>query len=266
MDDSPTVRRSEIDARLEAVLSAADEQGLPAVRETMEGPTDRWYGRLVAWSYDSLVGDPDPETAYPAAAATELLYGYCRLRSELLVQLTDAKAHSLTRDETATLLAGDYLRTSAHSLLRSVAHPDIADCADAFADVLDSVTDAFVAAYGRPAPSDPDLPPFFEKTVGSVGAGAAAVGATLAGADDARRDAFARVGRGFSTARRIERVLDSDPGTFEVVPPAVDEAELREYANRRRNEAREALEELSAPADVRAPRTLAGGDRRTPDG
>jgi len=249
MDDDS----SWIDARLEPVLATADEHGLSVVRETVEEPGDRWYGRLLAASFETTATTAttqEPEAVESAAAAVELFRGYCRLRSRLLVQVADRWPHSITLEPTAALLGGDYLYTAAYSMLGSVTHPALGDCFDVLTATATGIAESFADTYAGPEGSEWDQPAFFDETAGTVGEGAAVLGATLAGADDAQRDRLATVGRGLSTARQIHHVLDAGPVAAMVVPPTIDERHLREHAERCRTDALRALDALSASGDA----------------
>lgn len=266
-DDDPSLaaRRTRIDARLESVLAVADDRDVPLVRETVAGADDRWFGQLAAGCYDSMAEAPALDSVLPAAASVELLRGYCRLRGELLVRLADDRAQSNPLPGTPALLAGDYLHSAAYSTLGSMADATLDDCFRTLTDVVGTVTDAFAATYAPSSESAPDGPSFFDRTAGSLGAGAADLGASLADADDARRERLARLGRGSATARGIRRALDAGPEIASVGPPATDETDLREHAERRRVEAHRALRELSATADVTALRRLLAADESTAD-
>ncbi|WP_408960376.1 polyprenyl synthetase [Natrinema sp. 74] len=258
-DRSLATRRTQIDARLEAVLPATGEDGLAVAREVIEEPDDRWYGLLVTETCDSMADTGDVEAPLSAAVAIELLRGYFRLRSELLVQLADERAHSLTRDPTTALLAGDYLYSAAYRSLGSSAHTDLAECFETVTSVLTTITEAFTTLSVEPAATSPPRS-FFDETAGSIGEGAAALGAVLAGADGAQRDTVAQLGRGFSTAREIDQFLDPENGTTEVVSPIVNEQRFREHARQKRDDARQALQTLSARVDAEPLRTLVGPD------
>ncbi|SEO99681.1 hypothetical protein SAMN04487948_11025 [Halogranum amylolyticum] len=262
MDESVIFRRKSINARLDTVLSAADEDGLPIARRTVEEPDDRWYGQLVIGAYNSSGSTTDPEMVLPAAVATELLRGYCRLRSRLLIQLTDDRPHSFTLEPTSALLAGEYLSTSAYSSLRSIDHPALSDCFEVLSSVAETITEAFTLIKMQPTPPTSDQCAFFDMTAGSIGAAATVLGAILADVDGTRRDDLATVGCGFSTERQIRHALDPESKWAKVAPPAFDEQELRTHAKRRRDEARQALEELATTANVGYLRTFTDVERR----
>ncbi|MFC6825783.1 polyprenyl synthetase [Halopelagius fulvigenes] len=245
-----------IDAQLASVACTADQAGVTLVRRTLEELDDRWYGKFVVGVYGSLADAPDIEAVIPAATAIELLRGYCRLRSELLVQVTDERAHSLSHDESTALLAGDYLYTSAYSLLDSLGYPALGACSEILTDVLMDVTAAFVTGYRQQSPSKLDSTAFFDATTGTIGEGAALLGATLARAEENKYESIARVGRGYSTSRQIRRILGADPGLFKVVPRLIDESKLQTHADFWRENAEVALCDLSTTTDVTPLRLL----------
>ncbi|QLH84645.1 polyprenyl synthetase [Halosimplex pelagicum] len=254
---TPTVvPRSAIESHLESALDGVDGDGLALARETVEAAEDRWYGQLVAGAYRSLPGRPDTDRAVPAAAAVELVRGYCRLRSELLVQLTDSRPHAFTRDEVAALLAGDYLYTGAYSALAAADRPDRGDCFETVTDALEAVSGAFVDTYVGTGELPPDRVALVERTAGRIGETAAVLGARLADADDRHLDPIARAGRSFAAARTIRRALDREPGSAMVAVPERPAERLGEHATRRREAGRRALGELQSSADVSALRRL----------
>lgn len=258
---APTVvPRSAIESRLESALDGADSDGLALARETVDAADDRWYGQLVVGAYRSLADRSDADRALPAAAAAELIRGYCRLRSELLVHLTDRRRHAFARDEAAALLAGDYLYTGAYSALAAVDGPSDGDCFETLTDTLESVSGAFAASYVETGGPAPDRVAFVERTAGRIGEAAAVLGAQLAGADDRHRDPLARAGRRFAAARTVRRALDREPGSATVVVSKRPPERLDEYATRRRNEGRRALAALPSSADPSPLRRL--GDAR----
>jgi geranylgeranyl pyrophosphate synthase len=250
MTDTDTVHPSQIERHFQQVLSTADEANLPLVQDVLDDCPDRWYGQLVVTVYDSLSDRQDREDVLPYAAAVELLRGYVRLRSRLLVTLTDKHAHSLTLDPTVALLAGDYLYTAAFSSLRSRSDFSLGDCFEILTTVLESITEAFARTYTAAGSTDHDQAKFLDDTAGSLGEGAAALGATLAGADEPVRRYCERLGRGLSTARQINYVLDTDPTEAMVVPPTFFESQFRRYAEQRRDDAAQALDTLSETVDV----------------
>lgn len=257
MTDSHPVHPSQIERHLEQVLSDADEASLPLVRDVLQESPDRWYGQLVVSVYDSMSDRQDREVVLPAAAAIELLRGYARLRSRLLVVITDKHAHSLTLDPTAALLAGDYLYTAAFSSLRSVPDSSPGNCFEVLTEVLETITETFVHTYTPTESTEYGQGTVLDEMAGSLGEGAAALGATLAGIDDPTCQHCERLGRGLSTARQISYVLDTDPSDALVVPPTFDESEFRMYAERGRDDAAQALDRLSESVDVTSLRTFA---------
>ena len=257
MTDTEPVHPSQIERHFEQVLSTGDEANLPLVHDVLDDSPDRWYGQLVVTVYDSLSDHQDCEDVLPYAAAVELLRGYVRLRNRLLLTLTDKHAYSLTPDPTAALLAGDYLYTAAFSSLGSRPDSSSSECFEILTTALETVTEAFTRTYTAAGFTDHDQAKFLDDTAGSLGEGAAALGATLAGVDEPVRRHCERLGRGLSTARQINYVLDMDPTEAMVVPPTFDESQFRQYAEQRRDEAALALDTLSETVDVTRLRALA---------
>ena len=257
--DALATRRAKIDSRIETALTAADEDGLAVARETVEAFDDRWYGQLVLGAYDATVERRDTAVILPAAAAVELLRGYCRLRGELLVQLTERGAHSITRDPTTALLGADYLYTAAYSTLGSIDHPDLDSGFATLTSVLESITGAFATVEGTPTDGSDQIHGI-EQTAGGLGEGAAVLGTTLAGVAEADEERFRALGRGASTARRIDRALASERDRS-ILPPALDEETLEAHANTCRAVVDRTLDELERTADVTALRALLASDR-----
>jgi len=248
MEPTAADRRARLDDRIDAVIDGADGDAVAVAREAVRQPDDRWYGRLVAVTHGAMGGETDPAAVVHAGTAIELLRGYCRLRSDLLAGGGETRSDSPSRDQMASLLAGDYLYTSAFSALGSVDHVALADCFRALTSALEAITEAFSAAYAQaPAGSDWSLP---ERSAGSLGACAAAIGATLSGVEGGRRDEAAAFGRALAAARAIEALLDSDAGCPPAVRSDFEGPRLRERAQMRRAEVEAALQELVATADV----------------
>jgi geranylgeranyl pyrophosphate synthase len=241
-------RRGEIDRRLETALERADEHSVALAASTVDACPDRWYGQLVALSHAAIADKPASDAILSASAAVELLRGYCRLRTELLIQLADNRAHSLTGDPANALLAGDYLNSAAYTALAEAGNHHLEDALQALIAVSESLVDAFDAKYVRSV----DDHSFLDDTVGSIGEGAAVIGITLAGGDTTRKEDFATLGRGFSTAYQIRRILnaDSDGAVPTIAPPRFDTAALRQHGARHFREATHALGRLSDSADV----------------
>lgn len=245
---SIAANRTNINRRLKTALESTDERPLELATATVDGSPDRWYGQLVVLSHAAIADKPTTDAVLSASAAIELLRGYCRLRTELLVQLGDDSAHSLTRDPANVLLAGDYLNSAAYTALAEAGNHHLEDALHTLIAVSESLMDAFDAKYVR---SVKDYS-FLDETVGSLGEGAAVIGITLAGGNTAQREEFATIGRGFSTAYQIRRILDSDSDdtTPSIAPPRFDEHELRQYGARRFREAAQALNRLADSVDV----------------
>lgn len=260
MTDPTTVDPSRIDDYVKRELNDAGDPDVPLVRDVLAEPGDRWYGQLVGHAYASLADPENFETVLPAAAGVELLRGYVRLRSRLLVTLADRWAHSFTLEKTPALLGGDYLYTAAFSSLQSVPDAHASDCMEILTTVLESITEAFAVTYTPTGSPATDHTTFFDETAGSLGSRAAALGTTLAGLDDRHRRHFERFGRGLSTARQIELVLEADPSDAMVVPPSLDESRLRRHAERRRDDVDQALSALAETADETRLRAFAEPD------
>ncbi|TKX73453.1 polyprenyl synthetase [Halorubrum sp. GN11_10-6_MGM] len=259
MSDIEPVHRSQIERHFEQVLSTPDEANLPLVQDVLDDSPDRWYGQVVVTVYDSLSDHQDREAVLPYAAAVELLRGYVRLRNRLLLTLTDKHAHSITLDPTAALLGGDYLYTAAFSSLHSGPDSSSGDCFEILTTALETITEAFARTYTAAGSTGHDQAKFLDDTAGSLGEGAAALGATLAGVDEPVRRHCERLGRGLSTARQINYVLDTDPTEAMVVPPTFDESQFRRYAEQRRDDAAQALNTLSETVDVTPLQAFAEG-------
>ncbi|SER35451.1 hypothetical protein [Natrinema salaciae] len=257
-------RRAEIGTRLETALDAATGAYLTPARAAVFESDDRWYGQLAACSYAAVAGTSDDEAALRAATAMELLRGYHRLRGRLLGGLAETTPVGLESD--AALLASDYLYTTAYSRLAGLDEAD--NKAGAAIRRLASVSAAMIETYAN-SDARSSTPPsvsvsFVDGTAGALGAGAAAIGATLAGTDDRHTDRFATVGRGFSTSRRIHRTLDGDDDVSAAGSAGLDDRRLRQHARRHRHDARRALRTLSAAVSVEP--LTAFLEARLPDG
>lgn len=247
---------AKIDRRLEAAFEPLDGARIPVARATMEGDDDRWYGELLVRANASVTGSVDDGSVLPAAAAVELLGGYCRLRSELLVELADDAANSVPPDPSRALLAGDYLYSAAYAALGDVDDPARGACFETLTRVSSRIVATFGRSSGQSMAAQADFRTLVDGTAGTLGEGAALLGATLAGVDDAHRDGFATLGRGLGTARQLRRTLASEPGSVRIPAPRSDDPTLRRHAERRVAEAEDALRELSAVADVTRLRPL----------
>ncbi|WP_323192231.1 polyprenyl synthetase [Halostella sp. PRR32] len=257
---SLTELRAEIDSHLESVLKPADKDRLTAARETVDEYDDRKYGQLLMLSFESIAtpASRDPGTVLPAATAVELLRGYCRLRSELLIQFDNGIAHSLTRDPMPALLSGDYLYTSAYSALSEINNAHLGACFETLTAVQESVIGALSTNYSS-TPTAPDCRSFIDDTAGVLGEGAAVIGATLAGVDSTHRQHFATVGRGFGTGHQIQLTFGSGGGDVLSVFQGSEERELRQHAEKRLDEAEKSLCHLSSAYDTSFLRTFVEG-------
>jgi len=240
-----------IDTRIGAVLDDAEDYGLPLVAEAL--PEDRWYGQLLIATYDAVTDADAADAPADAAAAIELLRGYCRLRCALLAEPTDDTSHQFTREGTARLLAGDFLYSAAYSSLRGSTHASRDACFAVLTDTLDTITGTFAATY---AMDEPDRNPsaFVDDTAGELGASAARIGATLAGRDGPLVEDLARFGRHAATVYQIATLADST--AMQVAPPSRDEATLQTHADRRWDDLSVRLDALSDVADSTALRAL----------
>ncbi|WP_436907743.1 hypothetical protein [Halosimplex marinum] len=252
------VPRSAIEARLESALDGPGEDGPSVAREAVDAADDRWYGRLVGGAYRSLADGPDPDRVVPAAAAVELLRGYCRVRSELLVDLAGAGPRALGRDEVAALLAGDHLPAAAYATLTAADDPAVEDCVETLTDAFGAVAVAFATTFVEPTEPSPDPAAAVERTAGRIGECAVVLGARLAGADERHRDPVARAGRCFATARAVRDAFGDGAGPATVAVAELPAERLDDYAARRRADGYRALGELPSPVDASPLRRLAG--------
>lgn len=245
---------SDVDRRIDAALQPGDGGGASLARSVATASDDRWYGQVVLRSHQSVRDSGEAETIVPAATAVELLRGYCRVRSELLAQCSNASAAS-SREPSAALLAGDVLYSAAYSELAEVDAAPI----DACFETLTTVTGTIVAALSRrvqagtATAADPSV---IDGTAGALGRGAVVIGATLAGVDDSHCDRFATLGRGLGVGRRVSRTLDPDDERFRSQSSGPDARRLRRHAEQRLDDAAAAVEALSSVADVATLRSL----------
>ncbi|WP_435101435.1 polyprenyl synthetase [Halarchaeum sp. P4] len=259
------VDRTDIDAELVRVLGDADTRGVDVAREAVEEPADRWYGQVVGATYAALADSPADDTVVAAAATVELLRGYIRIRSQLLTQLSDERPHSLTADPEIVLLAGDYLYTTAFSTLGSNPHPRCGENVAALSSAFETITDAFSRSTSDTAPSDDQVLAFLDRTLGSLGATATRLGASLAADDSVPRADVATLGRALGTAHGAQRLRTADPGSAAVVSPAMDESALREYAETQREKAMDALDALPGSVGVATLHPLVAEDTARTD-
>lgn len=239
----------EIDRRLEAALAAADTARIPVARAAIADCEDRWYGQLLLRTHDSLVEAPVGGSSLSAAAAVELLRGYCRLRAELVVGGATGNTHSSRGDASAALLAGDFLYSAAYSTLGAADHPSLENCFETMSSVSGGIAERFGRHYDRTASSSTHCGKLIDGTSGDLGECAVVIGATLAGVDRPRRDDFASLGRGLGAGRQLDRVIDPGSRTLRFDHLEPDERAMRRLAERRLDEATDALREVSAVAD-----------------
>jgi len=264
------VDRATVDDAVAAALAGEDDAGhesLAVARRTVEAPEDRWYGRLVAAAHDAAADRSRPDAVLPAAVSVELLRGYCHLRTALLVDASSPGDGPLGVDRSAALLAGDYLHASAFREAGSLPEPPAPGTGyEVLADALESVRAGFDAAFaGGDAPaSDAGPASLVERTAGSVADAAVRLGVSLAGADRSTATALARAGRDLATARGLRQLRDAVHRAAVDFPFAVDDAAVREEADRRRADATRRLRTLRGDLDVAGVRHLArAGDRHT---
>lgn len=252
MTDSFVPKQADLDAELDRILGDTTNHGLRVARDVIEKPDDRWYGELVGVTYTSLSDAPDDELAESlaaAAAAIELLRGYTWLRSQLLSQLTDEPPHFPTAGRQQSLLAGDYLYTSAFEALASMSNPALDNGVGILTTGFKSITEAFARSHPAAESAESDPRSFLDQTLGSLGEAATCLGATLAGDSPAARTQIAAVGSGVATAHGIHRLLETGPRDPVVALRNIDEPTLREHAARRWNEAVDAQEAFRTTAD-----------------
>ncbi|WP_135820155.1 polyprenyl synthetase [Halostella litorea] len=242
--------RAAIDRRIDAALAPDRGPGLASARAAVEGFDDRWYGRLAIRSHAAAAGadgpdpGPAPDAARSAAAAVELLRGYCRVRGELLCRVEDDASPA---DVRSALLAGDVLYAAAYSSLGRLDAGSADACFEPLVAASETVVETFAASHARPTTADRrDL---FDGTAGALGRGAAAIGAALAGADADRRDRFAALGHDLGTARGIRSALGPDLSAVPAAPEA-DERALRRHAANRLAEATRACRDLPPAVDT----------------
>ncbi|GAA0654476.1 polyprenyl synthetase [Salarchaeum japonicum] len=240
----------DIERELDRTLPT-DDALLAGLREPLD--TDHWYGELSLHVHDALA-DARHDGAPAAAAGVECLRAYARLRGRVLVQLNDDVAHSFTADPTRALLASDHLYAAAYAALGRSGGP--AELFGAVTRVSQRIAAAFSARYTEDSRDVPDPGSLVDDTTGALGEAAATVGAILADATPAQRDAASALGRGLGALESIRRTDDTAPGDRHVVLPDVDESRLDAYAETRRGDVRRALTDLAADADVSALRAL----------
>ncbi|WP_152422593.1 polyprenyl synthetase [Natrinema pellirubrum] len=153
-------------------------------------------------------------------------------------------------DPTAALLTGYYLYTASFSSLGSISGPQSDGCFGVLTTVIETITEAFARTYTSAGSTDCEEAVFLDETAGSLGAGAAALGATLADFDDAVRPHCERLGRNLGTARQFRAIIERDSNKAMVASPTFDESQFRLHAERRRDDVDKALDTLSKTVDV----------------
>ncbi len=260
-------RRTEIDRRIADRIDAVAGETLAAELATVPERDDRWYGQLLVLSHDAVAAAADPAEAADATAvndaatAIELLREYWALRERLLVRLDEGALDRSDRELTTRLLASDFLFTSSYATLGDLRGERAAPCVEAFEAAAESVVEAF-----GDGPPRSTLPPeafcaFADATAGALGRGAAVVGATLSGADDAEIERLAAVGSGFAAARRVREATGDPVDEPRVAPTSPNERRLRQFATRRLDEAERALDALAETATTDALEAFVDADR-----
>lgn len=258
-DERPTADfEAAIDRQIERALESVGGTPLSLARSTMAEFDDPWYGRLLVRSHGSVARRRD-ETTRPAGAAIELLRGYCRLRTEHLAHVDDARPHSSGRDPTVALLAGDYLYSAAFSTLDETDTESREACYRVLGNASASIVRTLYDGRERTGPRSTDVRSLIDGTAGSLGRAAAVSGATLAGVEGPHRDDFATLGRSLGAARRIRIVLNSDGGPDPILPPDADERRLRRHAARQSERAADALRSLESVAALDRLRPILDG-------
>ena len=257
MSESDYNRSSEIQRYIRKAFRDMDKVSLPLVRNILQESGDRWYGQLVVSVYGSVSEGKEYEEVLPAAAAIELLRESVRLRSRLLVTLTDKHAHSITLEPTEAVLAGDYLYAAAFASLRSVPNSRSGDCFEILTGVLETMTESFARVHTSAKSGEYDISVFLDETAGSLGEGATNLGGTLAGLDEPNLLHVERLGRELSVVRQIRHILNADPSEATIVPPTIDQGQLHELAEKRQDHANRAIDSLSETVDVTPLRAFA---------
>ncbi|AGB15329.1 hypothetical protein Halru_0702 [Halovivax ruber XH-70] len=282
-----TDRRAAIDQSIEHALPSDPTGCLAPADAQMDAFEDRWYGRLVFVSAaagqagDAPAGDvPDSTTGAAfgdetgstagAAAAIELLRGYCSLRYALLCDGDDRSLESVTPE----LLSSDYLFAAAFERLGdSVTSDDdtarLESCFETLAGTAERSIEA-MATDVRRSPSPDAYADVIGETAGALGWWAARTGAVLAGSSTGHRQTIASIGRLASVHRQLRHVLDPSTVPGPVTPfPGVEcdgsapgDADLRRLAGKRRDEVLTAIESLPATIDATALRSLVRADSR----
>ncbi|ELZ69328.1 hypothetical protein C457_09354 [Haloferax prahovense DSM 18310] len=243
---------STVESRFRSLFDGLDGSAAATAREVVEESETPWYANLLADTVDTVSETDDAVDASSvraAGSAVELLWGYYRVRGRLLVQLSDARAHSLTMDSTAALLAGDYLHAAAYSSISSVSSSHLGSCVERLNEAARGLVGTFRSAERAPVRTEAEVVSYCEDTAGRLGETASALGSMLADADEPQRRLLGRVGREASVARQLRRICESDPAATAVSPPECDESLLRERAARRRDDALDALRELPGSVD-----------------
>jgi len=260
--------RSTVDDGVADALADASGECLTVARQSVVDLGDRWYGRLVAATHDAVAGPHRSDAVLPAAVSVELLRGYCRLRAALLVDRPDDRTVLGGVDQSAALLAGDYLHAMAFLELQSLPRSAPDTGFDALTDALESIRAGFSSAFASPTGSETGPTALVEQTVGAVADAAVRLGGSLGGADHDAADDLAAAARDFATARGLRQFRDAVHQTSVEFPFHVDDTALRETADSRRADASRRLRGLRTDVDVERVRRLArAGDRhaRTSD-
>lgn len=262
----PLLGQSTVDAGVTDAMDGATGDCLAVARHTVEeAPSDRWYGRLVAAAHDAVAGPPRTDAVLPAAVSVELLRGYCRLRGSLLAGLSGSGSALGNADQSAALLAGDYLHAMAFLELQSVPRAVPAAGFETLTDALESVRAGFNSAFAGPGATATSPVTLVEQTAGSVADAAVRLGVSLGDADHPCADELAAAARDFATARGLRQLRDAAHlPTLDLSLPDEDGATLRQRADSRRADGNRRLRGLPGDVDGRRVRRLArAGGRPT---
>ncbi|SEV97856.1 hypothetical protein [Halobacterium jilantaiense] len=254
--------RAAVDDGVADALADASGECLSVARRSVEDLGDRWYGRLVAVSHDAVADPPRSDAVLPAAVSVELLRGYCRLRASLLADRPDDRTTLDATNQSAALLAGDYLHAMAFLELQSLPRSAPDDGVTVLTDALESIRAGFSSAFAGPVDSDTGPTALVEQTVGSVADAAVRLGVSLSGTDHDAADSLAAAARDFATARGLRQFRDAVHQTSVEFPFRVDDAALREAADDRHAEASRRLRELRTDIDAEGVRRLARASDR----
>lgn len=241
-------RRNTINQRLETALGSSDDHSVVLANSAINSCSDRWYGQLVALSYATIADQPITDVVLSASAATELLRGYCQLRSELLYQLHTSQRNSLTRDPVKMLLAGDYLNSTAYTVFFEAGNQQFEKALEALIETSRSLIDSFNATRIKSF----DTYTFLDKLVGILGEGAVTIAANLTGSNTVLRNEFTNLGRALSSAYHAFNILELEDrrSVGPIDHSQYEESDLCQYGARHFRGAMYTLNELQEVVDV----------------